>query len=151
MIPWLKQRGVALLGSEAAQDVAPQPKGSDIGALPLHDFALIMLGIHLFDNTNLYAVGQTAAERKRWEFLLTAAPLPVRGTLYLTAASHHRINAAGVGPRRHWKSASRQARNHETTKNQRQRKFWFSWFRGSVLVFPVLRDGPRVWNVRAGQ
>jgi len=79
VIPWLKQRGVALLGSEAAQDVAPLPKGSDIGALPLHDFALIMLGIHLFDNTNLDAVGQMAAERKRWEFLLTAAPLPVRG------------------------------------------------------------------------
>ena len=38
-----------------------------------------MLGIHLFDNTNLDAVAQTAAERKRWEFLLTAAPLPVRG------------------------------------------------------------------------
>ena len=26
VIPWLKQRGVALLGSEAAQDVAPQPR-----------------------------------------------------------------------------------------------------------------------------
>ena len=79
VIPWLKQRGVALLGSEAAQDAAPAPAGSEIGALPLHDFALIMLGIHLFDNTNLDAVAQMAAERKRWEFLLTAAPLPVRG------------------------------------------------------------------------
>jgi kynurenine formamidase len=79
VIPWLKQRGVALLGGEAAQDAAPQPAGSEIGALPLHDFALIMLGIHLFDNTNLDAVGQMAAERKRWEFLLMAAPLPVRG------------------------------------------------------------------------
>jgi kynurenine formamidase len=79
VIPWLKQRGVALLGSESAQDVSPQPAGSDIGALPVHDFALIMLGIHLFDNTNLEAVGQAAAQRKRWDFLLTAAPLPVRG------------------------------------------------------------------------
>ena len=79
VIPWLKQRGVALLGSESAQDASPQPAGAEIGALPLHDFALIMLGIHLFDNTNLEAVGQAAAERKRWDFLLTAAPLPVRG------------------------------------------------------------------------
>ena len=31
------------IGSEAAQDVAPQPPGSEIGALPLHDFALIMI------------------------------------------------------------------------------------------------------------
>ena len=61
VIPWLKQRGVALLGSEAAQDAAPAPAGSEIGALPLHDFALIMLGIHLFDNTNLDAVAQMAA------------------------------------------------------------------------------------------
>ena len=38
-----------------------------------------MLGIHLFDNTNLDAIGQMAAERKRWEFLVTAAPLPVHG------------------------------------------------------------------------
>jgi kynurenine formamidase len=78
VIPWLKQRGVALLGSEAAQDVAPAPPGSEIGGLPLHDFALIMLGVHLFDNTNLEAVGEAAAARKRWDFLLTGAPLPVR-------------------------------------------------------------------------
>ena len=78
VIPWLKQRDVALLGGEAAQDVAPQPPGSEIGALPLHDFALIMLGVHLLDNTNLEAVAEAAASRKRWEFLLTGAPLPVR-------------------------------------------------------------------------
>ena len=78
VIPWLKQRDVALLGGEAAQDVAPQPPGSEIGALPLHDFALIMLGVHLLDNTNLEAVADAAASRKRWEFLLTGAPLPVR-------------------------------------------------------------------------
>jgi kynurenine formamidase len=78
VIPWLKQRDVALLGSEAAQDASPQPQGSEIGGLPLHDFALIMLGVHLFDNTNLEAVAEAAASRKRWEFLLSGAPLPVR-------------------------------------------------------------------------
>src|SRR5688500_8957866 len=46
VIPWLKQRGVALLGSESAQDASPQPAGAEIGGLPVHDFALIMLGIH---------------------------------------------------------------------------------------------------------
>jgi len=53
-------------------------KDDEIGALPLHDFALIMLGVHLFDSTNLEAVAEAAASRKRWEFLLTGAPLPVR-------------------------------------------------------------------------
>ena len=37
-----------------------------------------MLGIHLFDNTNLEAVAVVATERNRWEFLLMAGPLPVR-------------------------------------------------------------------------
>jgi kynurenine formamidase len=78
VIPWLKQRGVALLGSEAAQDAGPPQQGSELGPLPLHDFALIMLGIHLFDDTNLEALSETAAARQRWEFLLSAAPLPVR-------------------------------------------------------------------------
>jgi kynurenine formamidase len=78
VIPWLKERDVALLGSEAAQDVSPQPEGSEIGGLLLHDFALIMLGIHLFDDTNLEALARVAAESNRWKFLLMAGPLPVR-------------------------------------------------------------------------
>jgi kynurenine formamidase len=77
VIPWLKRRDVALLGSEGAQDAGPVPPGAEIGGLALHDFALIMLGIHLFDDTNLDALSEVAAARKRWEFLLMAAPLPV--------------------------------------------------------------------------
>ena len=67
------------------------PAGAEIGGLPLHDFALIMLGIHLFDNTNLEAVGQAAAQRKRWDFLLTAAPLPVRERHRIAAQSDCRV------------------------------------------------------------
>jgi hypothetical protein len=43
------------------------------------DTALLYLGVHLFDNCDLEALGEAAAARKRWEFLLTAAPLPIRG------------------------------------------------------------------------
>lgn len=78
VIPWLRQRDVAVLGSETAQDAVPAPAGAEVTVLPLHDFSLIMLGIHLMDNMNLDAVAEAAASRKRWEFLLTAAPLPVR-------------------------------------------------------------------------
>jgi len=78
VIPWLRQRDVAVLGSETAQDAVPAPQGAEVTVLPLHDFSLIMLGIHLMDNMNLDAVAEAAAARKRWEFLLTAAPLPVR-------------------------------------------------------------------------
>ena len=78
VLPWLKRRDVSILGSETAQDATPPPVGSELGPLALHDFALIVLGIHLMDDTNLEAISDAAAARKRWEFLLVVAPLPVR-------------------------------------------------------------------------
>jgi kynurenine formamidase len=77
VIPWLKARDVALLGS----DVPPSTSPSDVAGAdgPVHDFALVSLGIHLFDNCDLEALAEAAAARKRWDFLLTVAPLPFRG------------------------------------------------------------------------
>jgi kynurenine formamidase len=74
VIPWLKQRDVAILGSDHPQYVSPSELRGAI-----HDFALVHLGVHLFDNCDLEALGDAAAARNRWEFLLTAAPLPIRG------------------------------------------------------------------------
>jgi kynurenine formamidase len=74
VIPWLKARDVALLGSDHPQYVSP----SDLRGAA-HDFALLYLGVHLFDNCDLEALAEAAAARQRWEFLLTAAPLPIRG------------------------------------------------------------------------
>jgi kynurenine formamidase len=74
VIPWLKQRDIALMGSDHPQGVSPSdPPGS------VHDFALVSLGVHLFDNCDLEALADAAAARNRWEFLLTAAPLPIPG------------------------------------------------------------------------
>ena len=79
VIPWLRERDVAILGSDAMHDAMPLQDGAEIQSpFAVHDFALIMLGVHLFDNVNLEAVGETAAELERWEFLLTAAPLRFR-------------------------------------------------------------------------
>lgn len=72
VLPWLKARDVALLASDRGQGVTPAD-GS------VHDFALVVLGVHLIDNCNLQALSEAAAKRNRWEFLLTVAPLPVRG------------------------------------------------------------------------
>ena len=86
VIPWLKERDIAILGGESPQDVAPAAidpavtRPDDLGPRPLHRFALIYLGMPLFDNLDLEALGETAARLGRWEFLLTAAPLPTRGT-----------------------------------------------------------------------
>ena len=86
VIPWLRERDIAILGGEAAQDMAPADAdpavtvADDLGPRPLHRFALIYLGMPLFDNLDLEAVGEVAASLNRYEFLLTAAPLPTRGT-----------------------------------------------------------------------
>jgi kynurenine formamidase len=74
VIPWLKKRDIAILGSDHPQYVAPSPLRGAV-----HDFALLYLGVHLFDNCDLEALADAAAVRKRWEFLLTAAPLAIRG------------------------------------------------------------------------
>ncbi len=74
VIPWLKKQDIALLAPDNPQFGAPSTL---VGAV--HDFALVSLGIHLFDNCDLEALSAAAAARKRWEFLLTAAPLPIRG------------------------------------------------------------------------
>lgn len=77
ILPFLKARDVALLGSDVPPSTAPSEIAGETG--PVHDFALVTLGVHLFDNCDLEALAEAAAARKRWEFLLTVAPLPIRG------------------------------------------------------------------------
>jgi kynurenine formamidase len=74
VIPWLKQRDVAVMGSDHPQYVSPSNLPGSV-----HDFALLYLGVHLFDNCDLEALADAAAARKRWDFLLTAAPLAIPG------------------------------------------------------------------------
>jgi len=58
----------------------PHPPG-DLPPSAVHNFALTILGIHLLDRADFDKLGETAAARNRWEFMLTIAPLPIpRGT-----------------------------------------------------------------------
>lgn len=84
-LPFLADRDVALIGSDSAQDVgivpgcpstAPSPT---MCWLPVHKFALVARGMNIFDNLDLEALAATAARLKRWEFLLTAAPVRMPG------------------------------------------------------------------------
>jgi kynurenine formamidase len=75
--PWIKARGVAFLGSDAAEDVTPSMVEGV--ALPIHTLMITALGINLLDNQDLEALGDTAAKLNRWEFMLTIAPVPVTG------------------------------------------------------------------------
>ena len=75
--PWIKARGVALVGSDAAEDVTPSLVQGV--ALPVHTLFITAMGINLLDNQDLEALGATAARLKRWDFMLTLAPVPVTG------------------------------------------------------------------------
>jgi kynurenine formamidase len=74
---WLKARGVAFIGSDDAQDVTPSLVEGI--TLPVHTLAITAMGIDILDKQDLEVLGETAARLNRWEFLLTAAPVPVTG------------------------------------------------------------------------
>lgn len=74
---WLRDRDVAMLGSDAASDVIP----SGVAGVPqpIHVLTLNAMGMPIFDNCDLEELGRVAEQLNRWEFLITAAPLPVEG------------------------------------------------------------------------
>ncbi|MDX1981141.1 MAG: cyclase family protein [Bryobacteraceae bacterium] len=74
---WLKQRDAAIIGSDSASDVAPS--GVDGVNQPIHQLCLVAMGMPILDNLDLTEVSATAGRMKRWEFLLSAAPLRVEG------------------------------------------------------------------------
>ena len=76
-VKWLKQRDVAILGSDAASDVLPS--GLSEFSHPVHLLTLNAMGVHILDNCELEELGRVAARYNRWAFLLTAAPLAVEG------------------------------------------------------------------------
>ncbi len=79
-IPWLRERDVAVLGSDGISDALPG-LGITGWPIPVHQCTLVAMGVHLLDNLNLARLMAACAREKRWEFLLTIAPLRVeRGT-----------------------------------------------------------------------
>ena len=74
---WLHSRDVSILGSDAAEDVLPS--GVEGISQPIHELVLVAMGMPIFDNCDLEEISKEAAKRKRWDFLLTAAPAAVPG------------------------------------------------------------------------
>ncbi|MDX1383172.1 MAG: cyclase family protein, partial [Thermoanaerobaculia bacterium] len=78
VLPWLKEREVALLGSDMASDVMPSQVEGFPG-LPIHQVVVVALGVPLIDNGDFEELTREARARNRWEFLLTLAPVRVEG------------------------------------------------------------------------
>jgi kynurenine formamidase len=76
-VRWLKSRDVAILGSDAASDV--RPTGVEGMNGPVHVLVLVALGVPILDNCDLEELSNATQQRKRWEFLLTTAPMAVPG------------------------------------------------------------------------
>jgi kynurenine formamidase len=74
---WFKSRDIALLGSDAGEDVTPsQVEGI---SLPVHVLFIAGMGVNLLDNQDLEALASVANKLHRWTFTLTLAPLAVHG------------------------------------------------------------------------
>jgi len=77
IIPFIKARGVAIVGSDAASDVTPSMVEGV--SLPIHTLLITALGVNILDNQDLEAVAELAAKLKRWEFTIAINPMPVTG------------------------------------------------------------------------
>jgi kynurenine formamidase len=75
-VPWLHERGVAVLGCDGISDAVP---GLAIPGwlMPIHQSTLVAMGVHLLDNLRLDRLAEACARYRRWAFQLTVAPLRV--------------------------------------------------------------------------
>ncbi|MGD0555108.1 MAG: cyclase family protein [Streptosporangiaceae bacterium] len=78
-LPYLKDRDIAALGSDAIQDV--QPSGFDGFELlrPVHNVSLVAIGLWLIDNMELTELARTCAASSRWTFFFAMLPWRMTG------------------------------------------------------------------------
>lgn len=75
-LPWLHERGVAVLAADAANDVVPS--GYNDVSLPVHMVGMVMMGLCLIDGCQFDAVVSECERRRRWDFLFIVAPIRFR-------------------------------------------------------------------------
>ena len=75
-IPWLHERGVAVLGSDGVSDPLPGDR-IEGWVMPVHQCALSAMGVHLLDNLRLDDLAEACARHRRWAFQLNVAPLRI--------------------------------------------------------------------------
>jgi len=77
-LPWIHERGVAVLGSDGISDAMP---GLGVAGwpFPVHQIGIVAIGLHLIDNMALGDLAAACLERGRAEFLFTLAPLRIQG------------------------------------------------------------------------
>jgi kynurenine formamidase len=82
VIPWIKERDVAFIGHDFNIDWSPRPgwgEAEGIPRNPVHQAVLNWMGVNIIENLDLEQLAETARRLKRYEFMLTFAPIPVEG------------------------------------------------------------------------
>jgi kynurenine formamidase len=73
-LPFLRQRDVAVLGSDCIQDVQPSGYESFDLFRPVHSVGLVALGLWLIDNMSLTELAAHCAADQRWTFFFAMVP-----------------------------------------------------------------------------
>ncbi len=76
-LPWLRERDVALIGCDTAQDV--HPSGYPSMRSPMHAIGIVAMGLWLLDNCDLEELEATCRRLGRWEFFFQLSPLRIAG------------------------------------------------------------------------
>jgi len=76
-LPWLAERGVAMIGSDVAQDVTPS--GYKAVSMPIHMVGIVAMGLWLIDNCQLEELAATCERLGRCEFHFALAPIRFQG------------------------------------------------------------------------
>jgi kynurenine formamidase len=78
VVPFLYEREVSFIGHDMWNDATPAGFPG-FATLPVHTFAINVMGIDIFDNLDLEKLAETAKALGRYEFMFTTAPSPVEG------------------------------------------------------------------------
>ncbi len=75
LLPLLRERDVAVLGSDTGNDVGPS--GYERFSNPVHQVGIVALGLWILDNAWLDDLAEACLTRRQWEFLVCILPLRI--------------------------------------------------------------------------
>lgn len=76
-LPWLRERDVAVLACDTANDPVPEEEGHMVR--PIHCIGIPAMGLWLLDGADYEELAKQCARLNRWEFMFTIAPLRLNG------------------------------------------------------------------------
>jgi kynurenine formamidase len=78
MLPWLRQRDVAVLACDTANDWIPKKEG--MMTRPIHSVGIPGMGMWLIDGADYEELGEHCARLNRWEYMLVIPPLKLNNS-----------------------------------------------------------------------